>query len=51
VCYPPIEGYYYDEPIILGTISKGPLAGKPLRKYPPKVDERWMAAYILNERE
>jgi hypothetical protein len=46
--YPPIEGYY-EEPIQLGTITRGRLAGKPLKRYPPKVDKRWVAAYLLNK--
>jgi hypothetical protein len=46
--YPPIE-WYYDEPIQLGTITTGRLAGKPIKRYPPKVDERWVAAYLLNK--
>jgi hypothetical protein len=46
--YPPIEGYY-DEPIVLGTIQKGRLKGKPIKRYPRKVDEKWVAAYLLNK--
>jgi hypothetical protein len=46
--YPHVEGYY-DEPIEMGTIQKGPRAGQKLQRYPPKVDERWIAAYLLNK--
>jgi hypothetical protein len=46
--YPHIEGYY-DEPIETGTIQKGPRAGQKLQRYPPKVDDRWIAAYLLNK--
>lgn len=46
--YPPIEGYY-DEPIKLGTITKGPRKGLEIKRYPPKVDKRWVAAYLLNK--
>jgi hypothetical protein len=48
--YPPIEGYY-EEPIVLGKVQKeGPRKELPIKRYLPKGDERWMAAYILNER-
>jgi hypothetical protein len=46
--YPPIEGYY-EEPIVLGTITRGRLAGKPIKKYPPKINQQWVAAYLLNK--
>jgi hypothetical protein len=47
--YPPIEGYYYEEPITLGTFTRCRLKGKPIKRYPPKVDEKWVAAYLLNK--
>jgi hypothetical protein len=47
--YPPVEGYY-EEPIEIGTIQKGPRTGQKLQRYPPKVDERWVAAYLLNKK-
>jgi hypothetical protein len=47
--YPHVEGYY-DEPIETGTIHVGPRAGQKLQRYPPKVDDRWIAAYLLNKR-
>jgi hypothetical protein len=47
--YPHVEGYY-DEPIETGTIQVGPRKGQKLQRYPPKVDERWVAAYLLNKR-
>jgi hypothetical protein len=47
--YPKIEGYYYEEPITLGTFTRGRLACKPIKRYPPKVDEKWVAAYLLNK--
>jgi hypothetical protein len=47
--YPHVEGYY-DEPIETGTIQKGPRAGQKLQRYAPKVDQRWVAAYLLNEK-
>jgi hypothetical protein len=46
--YPPVEGYY-EEPIVLGTVSKGPRTGLQIKRYPPKVDKRWVAAYLLNK--
>jgi hypothetical protein len=46
--YPHVEGYY-DEPIETGTIQKGPRAGQKLQRYPPKVDDRWIATYLLNK--
>jgi hypothetical protein len=46
--YPHVEGYY-EEPIETGTIQKGPRKGQKLQRYPPKVDERWVAAYLLNK--
>jgi hypothetical protein len=46
--YPPIEGYY-DQPIEIGTIQKGPREGQKLQRYLPKVDDRWVAAYLLNK--
>jgi hypothetical protein len=47
--YPHVEGYY-DEPIETGMIQKGPRAGQELKRYPPKVDDRWIATYLLNKR-
>jgi hypothetical protein len=47
--YPHVEGYY-EEPIETGTIQQGPRAGQKLQRYPPKVDDRWIAAYLLNKR-
>jgi hypothetical protein len=47
--YPHVEGYY-EEPIETGIIQQGPRKGQKLQRYPPKVDERWVAAYILNKR-
>jgi hypothetical protein len=47
--YPRVEGYY-EEPIETGTIQVGPRAGQKLQRYPPKVDNRWIAAYLLNKR-
>jgi hypothetical protein len=46
--YPHVEGYY-DEPIETGTIQVGPRAGQKLQRYPPKVDDRWIATYLLNK--
>jgi hypothetical protein len=47
--YPPIEGYY-EQPIVLGTVKKeGPRKGFEIKRYPPKVDEKWVAAYFLNK--
>jgi hypothetical protein len=47
--YPPIEGYY-DEPITIATIQKGLRSGTQIKRYVPKVDEHWVAAYLLNKR-
>jgi hypothetical protein len=48
--YPPVEGYY-DEPITVATIQKeGPRKGMEIKRYPPKIDDRWVAAYLLNKR-
>jgi hypothetical protein len=47
--YPPVEGYY-DEPIIIGKIQKGPRAGQEIKRYPPKISDRWVATYLLNKR-
>jgi hypothetical protein len=47
--YLPTSGFY-EEPIIVGTISEGPFKGYPIHRYAPKVDEKWVAAYILNKR-
>jgi hypothetical protein len=47
--YPPVERYY-DEPIIIGKIQKGPRSGQEIKRYPPKVNDRWVAAYLLNKR-
>jgi hypothetical protein len=44
-----VEGYYH-QPIETGTIHQGPRKGQKLQRYPPKVDERWIAAYLLNKR-
>jgi hypothetical protein len=44
-----VEGYY-EEPIETGMIQVGPRKGQKLQRYPPKVDDRWIAAYILNKR-
>jgi hypothetical protein len=46
--YPHVEGYY-EEPIVTGTIQQGPRKGQKLQRYPPKVDDRWVAAYLLNK--
>jgi hypothetical protein len=46
--YPHVEGYY-DEPVETGTIQEGPRKGQKLQRYPPKVDDRWVAAYLLNK--
>jgi hypothetical protein len=46
--YPPVEGHY-EEPIVLGTVSKGPRTGLQIKRYPPKVDKKWVAAYLLNK--
>jgi hypothetical protein len=48
--YPPIEGYY-DEPITIGKVQKeGSRFGQEIKRYPPKIDDRWVAAYLLNKR-
>jgi hypothetical protein len=47
--YPPIEEYY-DEPIPLGAVEKGPFKGLQIYRYAPKVNEKWIAAYVLNKR-
>jgi hypothetical protein len=47
--YPPIQGYY-DEPVVIGKIHEGPRAGQELKRYPPKVDDLWIATYLLNKR-
>jgi DNA-binding HxlR family transcriptional regulator len=47
--YPPVEGYY-DEPIIIGKIQKGPRSGQEIKRYPPKISDRWVATYLLNKR-
>jgi hypothetical protein len=47
--YPPTLGYY-EEPIVVGTITEGPFKGFPLRRYAPKVNEKWIAAYVLNKK-
>jgi hypothetical protein len=48
--YPHTEGYY-DEPITIATVQKeGPRKGMEIKRYVPKVDDRWVAAYLLNER-
>jgi hypothetical protein len=46
--YPPIEGYY-EEPIVLGSVTKGPRKGLQIKRYPPKVDKKWVATYLLNK--
>jgi histone H3/H4 len=46
--YPPIEEYY-QEPIVLGTVSRGPRKGMTIKRYPPKVNKTWVAAYLLNK--
>jgi hypothetical protein len=47
--YPPIEGYY-DQPITIATVQKeGPRKGQEIKRYPPKIDDRWVAAYLLNK--
>jgi hypothetical protein len=46
--YPRIEEYY-EEPIKLGTVTKGRRKGKDILRYPPKVDKKWVAAYLLNK--
>jgi hypothetical protein len=47
--YPPVEGYY-DEPIVVGKIEKGPRAGQEIKRYPPIISDRWVATYLLNKR-
>jgi hypothetical protein len=48
--YPPIEEYY-DEPTTTATVQKeGPRKGMEIKRYLPKVDDRWVAAYLLNKR-
>jgi hypothetical protein len=47
--YPPVQGYY-DEPITVATIRKGPRTSTQIKIYPPKVDERWVATYLLNKK-
>jgi hypothetical protein len=48
--YPPISGYY-EEPTTIATIQKeGPRKGMQIKRYLPKVDERWIATYLLNKR-
>jgi hypothetical protein len=47
--YPPTLGYY-EEPIVVGTITQGPFKGFPIRRYVPKVDQKWIAAYFLNKK-
>jgi histone H3/H4 len=48
--YPHIEGYY-EEPVTIATVQKeGPRKGKEIKRYLPKVDDRWIAAYLLNKR-
>jgi hypothetical protein len=46
--YPPIEGYS-EEAIPVGTITKGPRKDKKILRYPPIVDKKWVAAYLLNK--
>jgi hypothetical protein len=48
--YPHIEGYY-EEPVTIATVQKeGPRKGKEIKRYLPKIDDRWVAAYLLNKR-
>jgi hypothetical protein len=48
--YPPVQGYY-DEPVTIATVQKeGPRKGMEIKRYLPKVDDRWVAAYLLNKR-
>jgi hypothetical protein len=48
--YPHIEGYY-DQPVTIATVQKeGPRKGMEIKRYLPKVDDRWVAAYLLNKR-
>jgi hypothetical protein len=48
--YPPIEGYY-EEPTTIATVQKeGPRYGMEIKRYLPKISDRWVAAYLLNER-
>jgi hypothetical protein len=48
--YPPIQEYY-DEPTKIATVKKeGPRHGMEIKRYLPKVDDRWVAAYLLNKR-
>jgi hypothetical protein len=48
--YPPVEGYY-DEPITIATVQKEwPRKGMEIKRYPAKIDDRWVAAYLLNKR-
>jgi hypothetical protein len=48
--YLPVQGYY-DEPVTIATVQKeGPRKGMEIKRYLPKVDDRWVAAYLLNKR-
>jgi hypothetical protein len=47
--YPPTLGYY-EQPIVVGTITEGHFKGYPLKRYALKVDEKWIAAYVLNKK-
>jgi hypothetical protein len=46
--YPPIQGYS-EQGMELGTVKKGPRKGMTIKRYPPLIDERWVAAYLLNK--
>jgi hypothetical protein len=46
--YPPIQGYS-EEAIPVGTITKGPRKGLEIKRRPPIVNEKWVAAYLLNK--
>jgi hypothetical protein len=49
--YPHVEGYY-DEPIVVGKVQKEGSShlGQEIKRYAPKIDDRWVAAYLLNKR-
>jgi hypothetical protein len=46
--YPPIEAYS-EEAIPVGTITKGPRKGLEIKRYPPIIDKKWVATYLLNK--
>jgi hypothetical protein len=48
--YPSIEEYY-EEPITIATVQKeGPRKGMEIKRYVTKINDRWVAAYLLNKR-